>query len=296
MPLSPAGRRWLGAGLAVVGFALLARTLLSHGIQGEGGGGGVDAIAYWTATQHVVHGQPLYALAPGSFTAYTYPPVVAQLLSPLSILPMPVFVWLWRLLELIGLRTAIGSWRRAGWAMLVFPPVLAELDAANVHLIIAGACGLAMRGRGLAIAPSAMLKWAAIPLAPLGWKLDRRGLVIGVVVTALVAVASALVSWSSWVDYVDYLRTTPFPHGWYNVAEFVPLPLRLATAGVLGLAAVRWARLAPIAVLLAYPVVWFHSLSTLAAILSPIPRLEAARGLKSRPVVDEPAIPVIAPA
>ncbi|HJP88681.1 MAG TPA: hypothetical protein VJ850_06585, partial [Candidatus Limnocylindrales bacterium] len=101
VPISPAGRRWLGAGLALVGFALLAQTLLAHGIQGDGGGGGIDAIAYWTAAQNVVHGQPLYGLESGDFAAYSYPPVLAQVLAPTALLPMPAFVWLWRALELL---------------------------------------------------------------------------------------------------------------------------------------------------------------------------------------------------
>jgi Protein of unknown function (DUF2029). len=268
--MSLLGRRWLGRGLAIVGFSLLAKALLDHGIQGAGGGGGIDAIAYWTAAGNVRDGLPLYSIPEGSFAAYAYPPPLAQALVPLSFLPMPIFVWLWRAIELVSLRVAVGSWTLSGIALLVLPPVIAEVDAGNVHLIMAAACALAMRGVALPVAPATLLKFASVPLAPLGWRFDRRGLLIGIGATAIVVGASALIARGAWTDYVRFLGTTGFPRGWYNLAENVPLPLRLLFAASVGLAATRWIRLAPIAVLFAYPVVWFHALSTLVALVAPV--------------------------
>ena len=293
LPLSPAGRRWLGFGLAAIGYALLAGTLVGHGIEGDGGSGGIDAIAYWTAARNVVAGAPLYGLESGDFAAYSYPPVLAQVLAPVSFLPMPAFVWLWRALELIGLRVAVGSWKRAGWAMLVFPPILAELDAGNVHLIMAGVCAAAMRGHALAIAPAALLKFASVPLAPIGLRFDRRGLLIGLAVTGGLVGLSYVINQAAWADFLGFLQSTTFPRGWYNLAEAVPLPVRLAAAAVLGLAAIRWVRLAPLAVLLAYPVVWFHALSTLVAVASPVRDAVSApatsKALEGAPAIREPA-------
>jgi hypothetical protein len=269
--LSPQGRSWLARGLAAVGFAFLAKTLLEYGIEGAGGGGGIDAIAYWTAAVNVREGLPLYAIPEGEFAAYAYPPPLAQALVPLSFLPMPAFVWLWRAVELVSLRVATGSWTRSGLVLLFVPPVIAELDAGNVHLIMAAVCALAMRGVSVTVAPATLLKFASVPLAPLSWRLDRRGLLIGIAAAAAAVAASFAVAPGAWADYVGWLTTTSFPSGWYNVAEYVPLPVRLALAVVLGLAAMRWIRLAPIAVLLAYPVVWFHALSTLVAVITPLP-------------------------
>ena len=269
--LSPQGTTWLARGLAAVGFAFLAKTLLEYGIQGDGGGGGIDAIAYWTAAVNVREGLPLYVIPEGEFAAYAYPPPLAQALVPLSFLPMPAFVWLWRAVELVSLRVATGSWTRSGLVLLFVPPVIAELDAGNVHLIMAAVCALVMRGVAVSVAPATLLKFASVPLAPLGWRLDRRGLLIGIAAAAAAVAASYLVAPKAWADYAAWLTTTSFPSGWYNVAESVPLPLRLAVAAALGLAAMRWVRLAPVAVLLAYPVVWFHALSTLVAVIAPLP-------------------------
>ena len=56
-PISPAGRRWLGVGLALVGFALLAPKPCSPtGSRATAAGGGIDAIAYWTAAHNVLAG------------------------------------------------------------------------------------------------------------------------------------------------------------------------------------------------------------------------------------------------
>jgi len=160
MPLTERGRHILFVGIGIVGYVYLARVLLVEGIQGDGGLGGIDAIAYWNAAGSAIRGEPLYVIGGFGFGAYQYPPVFAQLLSPLSLLPMPAFVWLWRGLELVGLRLATGSWVRSGIAILVFPPVIAEIDAGNVHLMMAGVAALAMRGLAGPVAPALLVKFS----------------------------------------------------------------------------------------------------------------------------------------
>lgn len=275
--LSDRGRRILFVGLGLVGYAYLARVLLVNGIQGAGGLGGIDAIAYWTAAGHALRGEPLYGVESFEFAAYQYPPPFAQVLAPASLLPMPLFVWMWRAVELVGLRLATGGWIRAGIAILVFPPVLAELDAGNVQLAMAGVTALAMRGIAAPVAPAALVKLAAWPLAPVAWLRDRRGLLQGIGVAVAAAAASIVLATDSWRDYLEFLASGRLPTGSYNVLVGVPVVPRLVVAAALGLAAVRWIRLAPIAVLLAYPVVWFHGLSTLTAVVAPIGRSPRAR-------------------
>jgi Protein of unknown function (DUF2029). len=274
--LSPWERTWLGRGIAVTGFLVLARVLLVQGIVGDGGGGGIDAIAYWTASKAAATGATLYGTAEGVFGAYAYPPPLAQLLVPFSGLPVAVFVWGWRFVEIACLRMAVGSWTRAGWALL-FPPVLAELDAGNVHLIMAAVCAFAMRSAAAPIGPSALFKFASLPLAPIGWVRDRRGLIGGIAVAAAVCAVSIAIDRQGWTDWLGFLSKSTIPSGLHNVAEALPLPLRLVAAGALGIAAIRWVRGAPIAVVLTYPVVWIDALSTLVAVFAPVPAGQVAK-------------------
>lgn len=269
--LTPRGLELLGWGVALIGFVLLARILLVQGIVGAGGGGGIDAIAYWSAGKAVASGSSLYATAEGAFGAYAYPPPLAQLLAPFSSLPVAAFVWAWRAIELVSLRVAVGSWKRAGWALLL-PPVLAELDAGNVHLIMAAVCALVMRGSALPLGPSALFKFASLPLAPLGWVRDRRGLLRGITFAAVISLASVALAPDLWRQWVAFLSTSTIPVGLHNVAEALPLPVRVGAAAILGVAALRWVRVAPLAVVLMYPVVWINALSTLVAIAAPVPQ------------------------
>lgn len=277
--LTPRGSTLLWRSVAAIGFGFLAKTLLETGMAYDGGQGAVDATAYWYAARNLTLGAPLYDIEYGTFLAYSYPPAFAQLLVPFSALPAVAFVWAWRVMELACLRFVIGSWTRAGVAILIFPPLIAEIEAGNIHLVMAAICALAMRGNSLPVAPGATLKFATIPLVPLAFISDRRRLLVGAGVALAVLAASFVVAPGQWFAYVDFLRTAPYPEPPYNVAAGIPVALRLAAAVVLGFAAIRWSRLAPVAVLCAYPVVWYHALSTLVAVLAPVPqtRPEAVR-------------------
>ena len=270
MPLSERGRQILIWGFAAVGYALLARILLVEGIAEAGGIGGIDANAYWSAAGHALRGEPLYDVGAFSFRAYQYPPVFAQALAPGSLLPLPVFIWIWRSIELLGLRLATGGWARAGIALLVFPPVIAEIDAGNVHLILAGITALAMRGIAWPVGPAFLAKFSTWPLAPILWRRDRRGLLIGFAGAAAVCGISIVLTPDAWEDYLAFLANHTLAPDAIKVLAEVPLSLRLGVAALIGLAATRWIRLAPIAVMLAYPVVWINGLSTLAAMVAPV--------------------------
>lgn len=100
MGLSQRGRRILMTGLATVGCLFLGRVLVLEGIQGLGGSGGIDAIAYWTAAGHAWRAEPLYEVGGFGFGVYQYPPVFAHLLAPASLFPVGAFVWLWRGIEM----------------------------------------------------------------------------------------------------------------------------------------------------------------------------------------------------
>lgn len=265
-------------GLSVVGFALTAEVLLQHGIFTAGGTGAFDAWGYYLGAVHVREGQPLYGSNVGEIGAYLYPPPVAQALVPFTALPFAAFTWLWRAVQLVALRIAVGSFRNAGLALLVFPPVIGEIDAGNVHLFIAAVVALAIRGRATGVAPAVFLKFASLAALPMGFRSDRRGLAIGALAAAIVAAVSFVLAPSLWRDYASYLTQARLPEsGWLDIGAGIPVLLRLGSALVLGLAAARWSRLAPAAVTLCYPVVWVNTLSTLVALAATPAAYEGTR-------------------
>lgn len=265
-----AGR--VAQGAAVIGFVFGLGILLGLGIDGSGGTGGTDALAYWHAGRAVVDGSPLYGQDAGTTSAYLYTPLFAQVTMPLTLLPQPAFVWFWRLLEVGCLRIAIGSWTRAGIAILVFPPVIIELAYANVNLMIAAVCVLVMRRTVGVWGVPIVVKAAAAPLVLLAFIADRRTFLWSAAITAGVVAASAVIAPDLWSSYLAFLTTAREPSWWTNLAYGFPLAPRLALAAVLGLAAIKWVRLAPIAVFVGLPIVWLTSASILVATVVPLPR------------------------
>ena len=262
-------------GAAVIGFVFGLGILIGLGIDGNGGSSGTDALAYWRAGHAILDGTPLYAGDAGSTSAYLYSPLFAQVVAPLTFLPSVAFVWLWRLLEAACLRVAIGSWTRAGIAILVFPPVIIELAYWNVNLVIAAVCALAMRGLVAPWSLPIVVKAAGLPLAPLALVANPRSAVrSGAVALAIVAVSVVLAP-ALWSAYLDFLSTAQEPTWWTNLSRGIPLALRFIVAMGLGLLAIRWRRVAPLAVLMGLPIVWLSALSILVATVAPIPRVAA---------------------
>jgi hypothetical protein len=189
--------------------------------------------------------------------------------APLSALPLAAFTWLWRALELVCLRVAVGSWRNAGLAMLYWPPVVSELDAGNVHLIVAAAVALMIRGDARWLLPAALTKFASLAAVPAALRFGWRDLLVGAAVALAACAVSFALAPALWFDYLAFITRATEPHsGWFNLGSFVWTPGRLAIAASIALVAIRQPRLSAVAVTLAYPVLWLHSLSTLVAIVA----------------------------
>lgn len=253
-------------GISVVGYLLLAEALIGHGIYSAGGAGAGDVFAYYRAGEHLRTGIPVYGAGVGGYAAFLYPPVLAQLVAPLSVLPFPFVVWAWRFVQLACLRSITGSWTWTGIALLVWPPLLAEIDACNVHLFIAAAVAMAIRGDGRGVVPVALTKFASLAALPLAFVSDRRGLFLGVLAATSILVVSFALSPGLWADYLKFLPQVPrLDTAGYNIGRDVPLLPRFAVAALLAMAAIRWRRLAAVAATLALPVIWYHGLSVLVA-------------------------------
>ena len=250
-----------------MGYALCAEALLGHGILGSGGAGGGDVFAYWTAGRHIISGEQVYGPGVGGYAAFLYPPPLAQLFAVVAWLPFPLVVWGWRIVELVCIRVAVGSWRSVGIALLVWPPIIAELDAANVHLLIAAAIALAIKSDGRFLVPAALTKFASLAVVPAALRVDPRGTARGIVIAGGIVLVSLAISPGLWREYASFLPSVSgSDFGWYNLGAFVPLWLRFGVAAIFALAAIRWVRLSAVAATLAFPVLWFHSLSALVAV------------------------------
>ena len=220
----------------------------------------VDAYAYWATAHGAMYGQ--FA---GVLGAYLYSPAFAQLLTPIAILPWPLFVTLWSALNLAALWYLLGRWSLPS---MLFLPIPFEIVSGNVHLLYAAAIVLGFRASAAwalmlltKVTPGIGVLWFAV-------RREWRALAVALGVTAALAAVSLLLDQSAWRTWLDILRTsssTPAQTpGWFlPVALAVRLPI---AAAVVVLAA--WFRrpwLLPIAVVLAMPVIWLNSLAVLAA-------------------------------
>jgi hypothetical protein len=194
--------RWLAAAGYGLGLAAMLLLVLPNG------GLGRDAHAYWLAGRHVLDGTPLYDphVAVETFGAWKYPPLFAQAIAPLSLMPELVFAWLLRIVSLLCLRGLVGSWRNVGLALLL-PPVWTELSIVNVTFPVAYIALIALRGRPTFLPFAIALKFGPALLVPFillrRGATDRRRLLVGMGGFAGLCALSILVSPDAWRDYLS---------------------------------------------------------------------------------------------
>ncbi len=219
----------------------------------------VDAYAYWSTAHGAMYGQ-----AAGRLGAYLYSPAFAQVLTPVTILPWPIFVTLWTGLNFAALWYLLGRWSLPS---MLFLPIPFEIVSGNVHLLYAAAIVLGFRASASWVL---MLLTKVTPGVGLAWFVVRRqwrALAVALGAAAAIAAASYLLDPGAWQAWLEILRTsssTPETPGWFLP---VPLLLRLpvALAVVAAGAAIRRPWLVPIGVVIAMPVIWLNSLAVLAA-------------------------------
>lgn len=252
--------------LARDGFVALAAAFMAlRLLQVKPWDQSVDAFAYWSTA----HG-PMYGQSAGAMGAYVYSPAFAQILTPIAILPWPLFVTIWTGLNFAALWWLVGRWSLPS---MLFLPIPFEIISGNVHLFYAVAIILGFRTAApwalmllTKVTPGVGLLWFAV-------RREWRALLVAVGITAAAAIVSALLdpsAWRQWLGILQASSSTPATVGW-----FVPVPLvaRLPIGVVLAIIAAasnrRW--LLPFAVVAAMPVFWLNSLAVLAA----VPRLWA---------------------
>lgn len=231
----------------------------------------VDAYAYWaTGSGH------LYDGATGAMGSYLYSPAFAQVLTPISWLPWPVFNALWTAMNVALLWWLVGRWALL-W--LVFLPIPFEIISGNIHLLLAATIVLSFRYPAAwafafltKVTPGIGLLWAV-------GRRDVRAIVRALAATAVIAAGSFLLApdlWRAWIAVLVADAGRPLVTlGWY-----VPVPLlpRLVAAAAIalwgGVSNRPW--VVPMAVTMALPVVWANGLAILVSLV-PLVQADRAR-------------------
>lgn len=257
-PATTARLRALRHGLTVAG--LLFAGYLFVVVAPQARTVGFDAFAYWRLDI-----ENPYSQAAGAFGAFTYTPVAARLLAPVSLLPWPVFLWLW-LAVLVATVVWLG-WRQT-LLVLAFPPVAVELYHGNIHVLMAAAIALGFRYPAAwafvlltKVTPGIGLLWFAV-------RREWRPLGIALGATAALTAISLVVDARLWELWLNGAILRVAQEGVGQPTLPIPLALRLPAAAVLvawgGLTDRRWT--VPAAATLALPVPWFSGLAILAAL------------------------------
>ncbi len=259
--------------LAIVVLAAVGACLLLVVAVNRWAGPG-DEHAYWLAGQRWLAGQPLYdpTATPVTPFAYWYPPIVAQILAPVSaIVPAEVFSIGWIVLMLGCLWWLAGRDLLVTLALCAFPPVAVEFWFRNVHLILAVLLVLGLRRWGGWFAIGAAIKIAPVLGIPyLAMRGRRREALVATGFGVILFGISVAISPDAWRQFFDIALS----RGPGDASGFLPIPYvaRLLAGIVLALVATRidsrWGEpLLVIAVVVALPTLWFTALSTLVAIV-----------------------------
>ncbi|MGA3058201.1 MAG: glycosyltransferase family 87 protein [Candidatus Limnocylindrales bacterium] len=215
-----------------------------------------DTNAYWLASRHLLDGDELYVPAQ-IWTAgvFKYPPIYAQLMLPIGLVPETIVDWIWRIVGVMCLRYLAGSWKLAVLASLQWP-VFAEIDFGNVTLQLGAVVLMCLcRGRaasaGIYLLPwFAGMKFGPGLLIPYLWMTrpeTRRPLTISCAIFAAACLVSFAISSGLWFDYAGTF-------GWEAQSQMqamfvyaiVPnhggldFAIRFAIAAAAILVAIRW--------------------------------------------------------
>jgi hypothetical protein len=222
-----------------------------------------DLRTYW-ATRFGIDFSTQHA---GPAGAYLYSPAFAQLIAPLTLLPLPVFAAIW---------TAIGAallyWMTGRHAIVFFalPAVLITIVQGQLDLIFAAVVIVGMR---YPVAWALPLLTKVTPGVGIVWFLVRRewrSLAISLTATVAIVAVSVRFDPQAWVGWFALLGRSEFP----NINDgLLFVPIALAIRLPIALAIVAWGAATnrtwtiPIAVTLGMPIVWLNSPTILVGIL-----------------------------
>ena len=232
-------RRWLGFFLPA---AFICFWLLDFAVGFNWQIVGLDARIYYRGSAAWLAGQNPWAtgaLLYGRFYNYAGLPPTAVLLSPLTLVPEEVFLWLGLALSIWAAVVAVRALRLpVAWAF--YPPLLFGAIAANPHVVM---LALLLAGGTWGGGLASVLKVVAIP--PLIGERRWRALVVsGAAIGASVVLLPGL--WSSFLSQAGTLQESIHSESvggfsaWGTPLVFVPAFLALCVLARLDLRAAAW--------------------------------------------------------
>lgn len=202
-----------------------------------------DNFAYWIAGQRLAAGQAVYPAAEVAFEpfAYHYPPPLAQLLAPITmVVPALAYAIAYRALMLLALWDLAGRTMLKTLALLAFVPMAVALRIENVEIFMAIGIVLGLRrwpwlftiGGLIKVSPGLGLVYLALRRR---WRDLAVSAVLGAVIVG-VSYALAPELWRAWIEAItgraDVIGNSLVPVP-YSIRAVTGLLLTVA-AGVVG--------------------------------------------------------------
>lgn len=225
-----------------------------------------DQWAYWSTR----FGFDYAAAHPGESGAYLYSPAFAQLIAPLTVLPLPVFMATWT-----ALVAAVFYWV-AGWRAFfigALAPVAMSIAIGQLDVLMAAAIVVGFRWPAAWVLPFITKLTPGIGVLWFAARREWRSLGIALGATAAVAGASMAIDPRAWLGWLEMLVRFEPPTAANGVFLPVPLWVRLPLVALLIVWGARTDRrwTLPIGMTFALPTVWVNTPTILVAILPLIP-------------------------
>jgi Glycosyltransferase family 87 len=225
---------------------------------------GFDAYAYWSIDLDNLYGRSIGNTS--DLGAFRYTPAFAQVFAPFHALPWEVFLALWCAGMVVVLLWLGGAW---ALPLLAFPPVPLELYHGNIHLFMAAAIVIGFR---FPLAWSFILLSKVTPGVGVLWFAFRRewrnfGIAVGG--TAAIVAVSFAIAPNLWAEYAQTMADNLAYDPGHPYPVPIPLPVRVVGAAVLVWWGARTDRswVIPISAVIALPIIWFHGLAVLVAMI-----------------------------
>jgi hypothetical protein len=224
-----------------------------------------DLHAYWVTREGVDYANQ----HAGPAGAYLYSPAFAQVISPLTSLPLPLFAGIWTAL-VAGLLLWLTG--RNVFVIAMLPPILLSLVQGQLDVVYAAVAVVGLRWPAAWAVP---LLTKVTPGIGIVWFLVRREwrhLSIAVGATLAVMAVSFLIDPAAWLSWLSFVYRAEFP----SDPTLVYLPVPLHVRAPIALALLVWGARTdrrwtiPVAMTLAMPIVWFNSPTILVALAAPL--------------------------